>query len=117
MSGLIEQGPFAVFFGLVVVHALADFPLQGAYLAQYKNRHTATSRSEWIVALSAHSLIHAGGVWLITGSMLFGGIELILHALIDTVKSDKRIGLLTDQSLHLLCKAGYVAAITLTNIN
>lgn len=111
MSTLIEQGPFAVFLALAVVHALADFPLQGAYLVQQKNRHLADGWQQWLVALSAHCLIQAGGVWLITGSMMLGGIEFVLHAIIDTLRCDKRYGLLTDQVLHLLCKAGYVAAL------
>ena len=110
MSGLLEQGPLALFLALVIVHALADFPLQGAYLVQQKNRHLADGRSEWLVAITAHCLIHAGGVWLITGSMLFGCIEFVLHGIIDLCKSEKKYGLLTDQTLHLLCKVGYVTA-------
>lgn len=113
MNDLIEQGPIALFFAMAVVHAIADFPLQGAWLAQHKSRHNANNRSEWMVALCAHSLIHAGGVWLITGSMLFGGIELVLHSAIDMTKCEKRINLLTDQSLHLLCKAGYAVALVM----
>ena len=108
MSSIIEQGPFAVFLALVIAHAVTDFPLQGAYLAKQKNRYLADSRPEWIVALTAHCLIQAGGVWLVTGSMVLCGAEFFLHALIDSSKSEKRFGLLTDQSLHLLCKLGYV---------
>ena len=51
----------ALFAAFVVMHALADFPLQGAYLAQQKAHRTATGRSEWIVALTAHGVIQAGG--------------------------------------------------------
>ena len=53
MSTLLEQGPFAVFLALAIAHALADFPLQTAYLAEQKNHQLAASRSEWIVALAA----------------------------------------------------------------
>lgn len=108
MNEIIEQGPLAVFFALAVGHAIADFPLQSEYLAKQKNRHLADSKEEWVVALTAHALIHAGAVWLITGSMLCGVVELVLHALIDLGKSERKFGLLADQMLHLVCKLGYV---------
>jgi hypothetical protein len=111
VSILIEQGPFAIFLALAMAHAIADFPLQGPYLAKQKNRHTADNRSEWIVALTAHSLIQSCGVWLVTGSMILGIIEFFVHTIIDVNKSEKRFGLLTDQGLHLLCKVGYVFAL------
>lgn len=105
------QNPLAVFFALAVAHALADFPLQGDYLASQKTRETANSRGEWIIALSAHCLIHAGGVWLVTGSMLLGAAELVLHALIDLGKGERKFGFTTDQLLHLACKAVYAILI------
>jgi hypothetical protein len=105
---LIHQGPLALFAAFVVIHALADFPLQGAYLAKQKARPTATSRSEWIVALTAHSIIHAGGVWLVSGSLAFATAELVLHGLIDLGKGEGKFGLIADQALHLACKLAYV---------
>ncbi len=90
------------------MHALADFPLQGAFLAKQKVRKQADNTSVWIVALSAHSVIQAGGVWLISGSLLFGFVELILHALIDLAKGEGKFGLIPDQLLHLACKVVYV---------
>lgn len=108
MSLVDPQNPLGVFFALAVAHALADFPLQGDYLARQKTRTSAGSREEWIVALSAHSLIHAGAVWLVTGSMILGVAELVLHALIDLGKGERKFGLMTDQILHLSCKVGYV---------
>jgi hypothetical protein len=112
VSTLIAQGPFAVFLALAMAHALADFPLQGAYLAKQKNRHLADNRSEWLVALTAHCLIQACGVWLVTGSIIFSCIEFFLHAIIDISKCEKHFGHLTDQILHLLCKLGYVVVMT-----
>jgi hypothetical protein len=99
--------PLAVFCALVVFHALADFPLQGDYLARKKVKSAANDASEWMVALGAHSLIHAGAVWLVTGSKLLGLAELILHASIDHSKGRGCFGLVTDQLLHLACKAAY----------
>lgn len=111
MSLVSPQDPFAVFFALAIFHALADFPLQGEYLAKQKVRTGAAATVDWLVALTAHSLIHAGAVWLVTGSILLGLCELFLHALIDFGKGERRYGLLVDQLLHLACKAGYVAVI------
>jgi Protein of unknown function (DUF3307) len=105
------HNPFAVFFALAVSHALADFPLQGEYIAKQKTRGSADSRGAWIVALVAHSLIHAGGVWLVTGSMTLGAVELVLHALIDLGKGERKFGLVTDQVLHLSCKLAYTILI------
>jgi signal transduction histidine kinase len=109
------QDPLAVFFALAVFHALADFPLQGEYLARQKVRSTASGTAEWLVALAVHSLIHAGAVWLVTGSKALGLAELLLHALIDWGKGANRFGLLVDQGLHLACKLVYVAIIYLSH--
>ncbi len=108
MSIVNPSDPFAVFFALAVFHALADFPLQGDYLAKQKVRSSATGTAEWVVALSAHSLIHAGAVWLVTGSKLLGLTEFVLHAWIDLSKGRGYFGHLTDQVLHLSCKIAYV---------
>ena len=111
MSLISPHDPLGLFFALLVFHALADFPLQGDYLARQKVRVTADGPVEWMVALCAHSLIHAGAVWLVTGSKLLGMTELVLHALIDSGRGNARFGLLADQALHILCKAAYVAII------
>lgn len=112
MSILIQQGPLALFAAFVVIHALADFPLQGDYLARQKSRKQAESSADWIVALSAHSVIHAGGVWLVSGSLAFAVAELILHGLIDFGKGEKKFGLAVDQILHLTCKLAYALILT-----
>lgn len=95
-------------FALIIAHALADYPLQSAYMAKQKDRDLADSPSEWAVAMIAHCVIHAGGVWLVTGSLYLGLAEFVLHALIDVGKGRKYYGLVVDQILHLLCKLGYV---------
>lgn len=107
MSLLIQQGPLALFAALLVIHVLADFPLQGDYLARQKSRKGAGSRSEWVIALIAHCVIHAGGVWLISGSLAFAAAELVLHGLIDLGKGEDKYGMATDQVLHLICKLAY----------
>ncbi len=108
MDLLNEHGPLVLFFGFAIAHALADFPLQGDYLAREKVRAAARSGSTWVIALTAHSLIHAGAVWVVSGLPLLGAVELVLHWAIDWGKGEKRFGAVTDQLLHLACKAGYV---------
>lgn len=107
----IANDPFALCCAFVVLHALADYPLQGEYLARQKVRRSSTTRADWLVALAAHSAIHAGGVWLVSGSLALGLVEFVLHGLIDIGKGEGRYGLLADQGLHLACKAGYAAVL------
>jgi hypothetical protein len=105
-----------VLFALLVGHALGDFALQSDFLARAKNRRSnldgffpnGSPRGVWISALLAHSLIHAGAVWLCTGSVVLGLVELALHANIDFVKGEGRVSFGVDQALHLLCKVIYV---------
>jgi hypothetical protein len=110
---LIQQGPVALFAAFVVIHTLADFPLQGDYLARHKVRAHAGRKTEWLIALWAHCTIHAGGVWLVSGSLALGAVEWILHALIDLGKGEGKFGMVADQTLHLACKAGYVVVLCL----
>lgn len=112
MIELLQQGPATLFAAFVLGHVLADFPLQSEYLATQKVRSTADSFQSWIVGLSAHCIIHAGAVWIITGSLVFAAAELVLHGLIDFGKGKGKFGLLVDQGLHLACKLAYVIILT-----
>ncbi len=105
-------------FALIIGHALADYPLQGKFLAIRKNRHIKPLEYGgdvpgiiWVYCLSAHSLVHAGAVWLVTGSVVFGFIEFVVHWLIDFAKCEKWTTFHQDQGLHLLSKVIYVAVI------
>ncbi len=110
----------ALLFAFLIGHALADFPLQGDFLAIGKERHgnlekltgTTWPPGMWLYCLTMHSLIHAGAVWFISGSVILGAIEFALHWLIDLAKSSRLTNFYADQLLHLLCKVGYVVAIT-----
>jgi len=99
-------------FALLVVHLLCDFPLQGDFLSKAKNHKMPIAGVPWSTALSSHAAIHAGGVWLITGSLTLGLIEFVAHTLIDYAKCDGRLSFNMDQALHLACKGGYVLALT-----
>ena len=113
MNILSQSGPIALFFAFAIAHALADFPLQGEYLARTKVRHQAGNLSEWMIALTAHSLVHAGAVWIVSGSVILGVTELCLHWLIDLGKGEGKYGYATDQWLHLSCKLAYVIVMVL----
>ena len=112
------------FFALAIGHAFADFAWQSQFMAINKNRNLVSkdtddgrASSMWIHVLTAHCLVHAGVVWVILGSFklawAFALIELVLHWIIDFVKCDGKTSFNTDQALHYVCKAGYVAVIGL----
>ena len=95
-------------FLLLVWHALADYPLQGDFLARAKSRAAPIPGVPWFQALGAHSLIHAGGVAWITGSLWLGLAELVAHALIDDAKCNGRLSFNADQAAHVVCKVWWV---------
>lgn len=106
MSMMIET-----LFLLLFWHLLADYPLQGDFLAKAKNEKTAIPGIPWWQAMAAHCGIHAGGVYLITGLWYLAAAEFFLHFLIDNAKCLGLIGFNRDQLAHALCKAGYVWAV------
>lgn len=87
---------------LVFLHFLADFPLQGEYIAT--NKDPASGNPNWIWIMSAHCTIHAGFVLLVTGSVLLFLLELVTHFAVDIAKCKSLIGFTTDQALHLISK-------------
>lgn len=89
-------------FWLLVAHALCDFPLQGAYLSAAKRAGGAAMH--WVLALSWHSMIHAGAVAAVTGSLAIGILELVAHWSIDFAKTRGQIDDDLDQFLHFNCK-------------
>ncbi len=122
-TGMLEpNAPWLVwFFALAVGHFLADYPLQGEFLAIRKNHRLPPNaerdaafpdipRMLWFHCLTAHCMIHAGVVWIITGNVWFGLAELVLHWIIDFLKSCGVTNFHVDQILHLICKAAYIVA-------
>ena len=98
-------------------HLLKDFALQGTFMSIAKNRNANLTQffpnddsppGLWWNALFAHSLIHAGGVWLVTGSVFLALLELVLHFVIDYCKCEGWINFAMDQTLHRLCKVLFV---------
>lgn len=100
-------------FGLLLVaHALADYPLQGDFLARAKNRDAPIPGVPWWQALTAHVVIHAGFVGVLTGSVALAVAEAVCHFAIDDAKCRGRIGFNTDQALHVVCKLAWVLAVS-----
>ena len=101
-----------IFFALLIAHALFDYPLQGDFLSRNKNRHYKDENNNvkglWIHCLTSHSILHAGSVWLITGSFVIGIMEFALHWVIDFLKCEGITNFHTDQFLHVLCRILYV---------
>lgn len=96
-------------FGLLLVgHALADYPLQGDFLATAKNRTAPVRGVPWWQALSAHAAIHAGFVGVITGNVALGGAEFVAHFITDDLKCRGKISFNTDQLIHVFCKVAWV---------
>ncbi len=111
---------FEVLFLLLAAHAVADFPLQGDFLAKFKGRKLAFSSDRqqqanpiWIWCMSAHCFIHGGFVFLITGSVVLGIAEVIWHFGIDYAKCEGDITFDVDQVLHICCKVLWVLLLAL----
>ena len=117
LEAVYESWPLLL-FALIIGHAVGDFALQGEFMASYKNRHSDMpfdeGRHPWGVILTAHALIHAGLVWILTGIWYFAIAEFILHWVIDFLKSERKFSFVADQIFHVLCKVGYVAVLIYT---
>lgn len=106
-------------FQLIVGHAVADYPLQSEAMARGKNRNRFLSLSDippgqkpvsvWWHYMTAHALVHAGAVGIVTGSTVLAVTEFILHWIIDFAKCENWTNPHQDQALHLLCKVVYAA--------
>ena len=100
-------------FMLIFGHALADFVLQPDAMGYGKNRNDKIHDKEhslfpvWWYWLTAHSLVHGGVVYLITGSLLLGVIESVIHWVTDFAKCEGWIGMHLDQAIHIGCKIAY----------
>lgn len=107
---------FTSFLMMLGWHALADYPLQGDFLAKAKNRMAPIPGVPWYQAMGAHAAIHALGVGLITHSVVLALCEFGLHFLIDDAKCTGKISFNDDQLLHFACKVAwalmFLAALT-----
>ena len=109
-----------LFLKLLIGHAFCDFALQPTAMAigkcktkiNQKNPKSGEGSPDWYYWLGAHTLIHGGAVWLITGNVYIGMTEIILHWIIDQMKCNNRTKMHIDQFLHIACKVIYVFFVT-----
>jgi hypothetical protein len=102
-----------ILFWLIVGHAVADYPLQGDSLARAKNRASPIPGFPWWQALWAHAAMHAGSVALVIAlltsnhmlALELAAAEFVAHFITDDMKCTGKIGLNTDQAIHIACKA------------
>ncbi len=93
-----------MFLLLLFGHALADYPLQGDFLARAKNRTAPIPGVPWWQALGAHAVIHGGFVGVITGIWWLGVAEAVVHFVIDDAKCRGLISFNCDQANHVAFK-------------
>lgn len=96
---------------LILAHLLADYALQGDFMAKAKNHYSPIPGVPALTVLVSHAAIHGIAVGAITGVWWLGAFELIAHALIDDQKCRRRFGFNVDQALHIACKVAYVAVL------
>lgn len=98
-----------LFLLLLFFHYLADYPLQGDFVARAKNPAEPVPGVPYRHILFAHAYIHAGFVgfacWLFTGMWWIMFLELAAHYVIDSQKCKGEITFAKDQWLHIGCKA------------
>jgi hypothetical protein len=99
---------------LLAGHALCDYPLQGKFLSNGKNR--MIPGIPWYQCLAAHVFIHAGMVLLITHSITLALVELVIHTASDYSKGRNWIGFNVDQSIHFGCKLAWAAIATFVTL-
>jgi hypothetical protein len=103
------MGVIEMFCLMVAAHALADYPLQGDFLAKAKNRTAPIPGVPWWQALGGHAAIHGGFVGVITGFWWLGVAEALAHFIIDDAKCRGRLTFNADQSAHIICKVSWCA--------
>lgn len=100
---------------LTTLHLIFDFPLQGEFLAIYKNPTVKNAPFPWYTVLGAHAFLHASAVGLVF-SPIYGLVEFVFHFLIDmltchakAVNPDRAHLIFNlDQLAHISLKFAYV---------
>lgn len=103
---MADQSLLAVAFMFLAAHWVADYPLQGDFLATAKSAGPLR-----IYHLVAHAGIQGAGVFLVTGSLALGLAEWAAHTAIDEAKCRGWTTFAVDQMLHVLCKMVWLAMI------
>lgn len=104
---------FEILALLIFGHFVADYPLQGDFLARGKNRTDPIPSIPFYHPLTAHAVIHGGFVGIITGNAFLGIAEAMMHWFIDDGKCRGVIDFNTDQTLHIICKIAWATVAAL----
>lgn len=101
-----------LFVYLVTLHWILDYPLQGQFLSDAKNKGPHP-----IYHLTAHAGIQAGGLTFFldaitslptTVCIYIGAMEFIMHWGIDYAKVKGKTNFMEDQAMHIMCKFFWV---------
>lgn len=94
-------------FLLLCGHFLCDYPLQGDFLSKFKAKYVGGEYNPiWYHCLTAHSMIHALPVLLLTHNPTLAAFMTVSHFIIDKAKCDHGITFNQDQALHILIIVG-----------
>lgn len=99
---------------LLVGHALCDYPLQGDFMAKFKNPREPFPEIIWPWLLGCHCLIHAAAVYWVTGLWWCAYIEFVHHAVCDFCKSMGWITFNQDQIQHVAIKFVFAGCVGLS---
>lgn len=80
-----------------------------------KNRHLNTGDG-WAKDMTAHCLIHAGAVLLITNSVFFAMLEFVIHWVTDFAKCEGAIDSNEDQAIHYTSKVVWALFATFASL-
>jgi hypothetical protein len=110
------HGAAQILFWLVTGHFVMDYALQGNTMALQKSpvpgaRDEVLNKAvPWPYWMTAHALMHGAVVLVVTGSFTLGLLETAIHGGTDLAKCCRKIGIHTDQAIHLACKVAWLAA-------
>jgi len=91
-----------------VKSSLGDYWADGPEVCKDNHWHKPIPAAiQWWHCLTAHALIQAGMVYLITGSVWFFVAELAIHWITDFGKCEKWFGINVDQGIHAACKIAW----------
>lgn len=104
--------PINQLWWMVAGHIFGDYVFQTEKMSRLKNpiqKEWAEGgyRESWKLWLFAHAMIHGSLVALVTGSVLLGTAEVVVHFTSDQLKCRKVIGHDMDQAVHYLSKIAW----------
>ena len=107
----------SIFFALLFVHFLFDYPLQGDWMSRAKNSSDPIPGAPWYHAMFAHTFMHGAGVTLVTGLWTLGVLEMVIHWVTDHLKCNGKLTFNQDQAIHVVCKLvwAYIAFTTVAS--